>query len=97
VIEYLHRGMLTVFPEQPRFPTNSEFLGRMSGPGQKLPKWGVRPDVRFSPIATNLRTSLMVRFVPNSQMASSDGASGLCYRVHDTVGEVYNSDKGVFT
>jgi hypothetical protein len=89
--------MLTVFPEQRRFPTNSEFLGRMPGPGQKLPKWGVRPDVRFPPIATNLRTSLMVRFVPNSQMASSDGASGLCYRVHDTVGEVYNSDKGVFT
>lgn len=26
-----------------------------------------------------------------------DGASGLCYRVHDTAGEVYNSDKGVFT
>src|ERR1700722_16608561 len=35
-----------------------------SGLGHSLPKWGVRPTSAFPPIATELRTSLEVRFVP---------------------------------
>ena len=35
----------------------------------RLPKWGVRATSAFPPVATELRTSLVVRFVPFSELA----------------------------
>jgi hypothetical protein len=43
---------------------HSKFGCRMSLVGQSLPKWAARRMSVFPPIATELRTSLEVRFVP---------------------------------
>jgi len=36
--------------------------------GQSLPKWGVRATSAFPPVATELRTSQVVRFVPKGDI-----------------------------
>jgi len=41
----------------------------MSGSGQSLPNWAVGTMSGLPPLATELRTSLMVRFVPISEVA----------------------------
>jgi hypothetical protein len=40
----------------------------MSKIGHSRPNWAVRAMFGFPPIATELRTSLVVRFVPNPDM-----------------------------
>ena len=42
----------------------------MSLMGQSLPKWAIHPMSGLLPIATNLRTSLVVRFVPTTDISS---------------------------
>jgi hypothetical protein len=44
--------------------------------GQSMPKWGVRATSTFPPLATELRTSREVRFVP-----ICDIAHGISHRV----------------
>jgi hypothetical protein len=43
--------------------------GAMSLMGQSLPKWAIRATSAFPPIATNLRTWLVVGFVPKPDIA----------------------------
>jgi hypothetical protein len=40
----------------------------MSESGQSLPNWAVRAMSGLSPLATELRTSLVVRFVPLAEV-----------------------------
>ena len=43
----------------------------MSAVGQSLPKWGVRTTSAFPPIATELRRSRIVSFVPSSDSCTA--------------------------
>jgi len=43
----------------------------MSARGQTLPKWAVRTMSGLPPLATELRTSLVVRLVPDSEMPAA--------------------------
>jgi hypothetical protein len=49
--------------------------------GQSRPKWGVRPTSAFPPIATELRTSLEVRLVPETDIDSgrAKGAKAVAF------------------
>jgi hypothetical protein len=47
--------------------------------GQSLPKSATRATSGFPPLATELQTSLVVRFVPNSEVAALT-QSGLTHR-----------------
>ena len=49
----------------------------MSGPGQSRPKWAFRPCPVYPPIATELRTSLEVRSVPDSEVATPHSITAL--------------------
>src|ERR1700733_2637273 len=45
--------------------------------GQSLPNWVVRAMSGLRPLATELRTLMVVRFVPNSDISSPEGTGDL--------------------
>jgi hypothetical protein len=47
----------------------------MSHLGQSLPKWAVRTMSGLPPLATELRTSLVVRLVPTHEVAALQPAA----------------------
>jgi hypothetical protein len=60
----------------PKWPQTQS--GLMSQLGQSLPKWAARRMSAFPPIATDLRTSLEVRFVPDSDIRAALRDGVLC-------------------